>query len=72
MSYTPERLANLDEELVYWNELGDLVGWRVYGISYKKHASFWTNKEGTRGCLIEMTGDQRDDLVRAIRSGGKQ
>ena len=25
MSYTPEQLANLDAELAYWNELGDLL-----------------------------------------------
>lgn len=63
---TLEDLEALDEALAYWNELADLVGWKLYGFTYKNSASFDTG--GLYHNTIQLTANQRDDIVRAIKN----
>jgi hypothetical protein len=52
-------------ERAYWQELADLLDWKIYGWSDKSNVSYFTDDRLT--VLIEMTSDQRDDIVRAIK-----
>jgi hypothetical protein len=61
-----ENIKGLEEDLAYWNELANLLGWKVYGFTYKSSASFDTG--GMYHSTVQLTGYQRDDIVRAIRN----
>jgi len=50
-------------EVAYWEELAELVGWKVQGWSYRETASYLTEKDH----VLRLTGDQRDALVAAIK-----
>ena len=50
----------------WWRELGALCTWRTFG---------WTNRFACtyldrRGKFVELSGDQRDDIMEAIRRAG--
>ena len=50
----------------YWNEFGELLGWRLWGWSYRSGASFFTERNST--IVLRITGQQRDQIMRAIES----
>lgn len=53
-----------DEE--YWVELEELLGWRLIGFSYRLTATY-VDKQGRS---VNLTGQQRDDIVGAIEWAG--
>lgn len=61
-----ENIKELQEELRYWEELGKLVGWTVYGWTFKHSGSYDTG--GQYHNSLTLTGKQRDDIVGAIRN----
>ena len=46
----------------WWRELGNLLGWRVYGWTYRSECTY----RDSRGRCIELTGPQRDEIMAAI------
>lgn len=53
----------------YWNKLAKALGWRLYGWTYRNHASFITSPPGIHYQFIEVTGSQRDAILAAIEKG---
>ena len=67
-----KELKTLQEEQSYWKELSDLIpGWELYGWSYKQSVTYITPSHWNAldTDTIQMTGMQRDDLVKAITNG---
>jgi hypothetical protein len=62
-----KEVKQIEEDLAYWQELADLLGWKVYGFTFKNTASYQTGKDLWN--TIQLTGGQRDDIVKAIRNG---
>lgn len=53
----------IEADAAYWNELADLLGWRLHGFTFRDHASFQT-----RGMsLASINGIERDDILRVAR-----
>jgi len=61
-----EEDRQLQEELEYWQELETLLGWKLYGWTFKNSASYDTG--GLYHSSVTLTGKQRDDIVRAIKN----
>lgn len=60
-------LRMITEERDYWKKLADLVGWQLMGWTYKRGATYITPNIYGGQDTINMTGFQRDDLVKAIK-----
>lgn len=60
-------IDGIEEDFAYWQELADLLGWKVIGFTFKVSALYETGKEYNN--TISLWGKQRDDIVRAIRNG---
>lgn len=57
--YTEEEIEQIKEERDWWKKLADLLGWRLYGWTFKHVATFIDKEERT----VTITGQQRDDIL---------
>lgn len=67
MDKTEDELKEIEDDLAYWQELADLLGWQVVGFTFKNSALFETSK--VYNISLTLRGGQRDDIVRAIKNG---
>jgi hypothetical protein len=58
------------EDMLYWQELADLVGWKLTGFSFRNTASYTTSGSNPDNRGLQITGPQRDDIVSAIKRAG--
>lgn len=55
-------IAQAETDREWWQAVGEPCGWRIYGWSYRDTAHFIDS----RGQLVVLTGDQRNDIAAAI------
>jgi hypothetical protein len=48
----------------YWSDLGDALGWRMYGWTGRLTASYITSQNSS----VQLTASQRDDIMAAINA----
>lgn len=60
--YTQAELEAIFADRDYWLELGKAVHWTLHGWTYRRGATFFDKYDRS----IEITGDQRDDILAAI------
>lgn len=51
-------------DLDWWYELADVLGWKIYGFSYRLTCSF----ADTDGNIVQLTGSQLTDIMNAINA----
>jgi hypothetical protein len=68
MLASEKQIKIVRQERKYWQELADLLGWKLYGWSYKDECTY-RNK---RGWTVEIRGEERDDIVNAIRNAPRK
>src|SRR5271157_313632 len=61
--YTAKEIAAIDGDRRYWEKLARSLGWRVYGFTDRKHASFITGPNQS----LSLSASQRDAIVDKIQ-----
>ena len=61
--YTAKEIAAIDGDRRYWEKLGRTLGWRLYGFTERKHATFITGPDQT----LQIAAHQRDVIVDKIQ-----
>ena len=65
--YTKKELAEIKADHAYWDELGNVLGWRLHGFTGRNSGSFYTGRNSvTLGSTIYLTGPARDAIMLAI------
>jgi len=62
-----DEMKQIVEDLAYWQELTNLLGWKVIGWTFQNSALLETGTGFNN--TLSLHGNQRDDIVRAIRNG---
>jgi hypothetical protein len=57
-------VRQIQADAAYWNELGDALGWQMYGFTAQLTASYITDSISS----VQLTGSQRDDIMAAINA----
>jgi hypothetical protein len=65
--YTKKELAEIEADHVYWDELGDAVGWKLSGFTGRRHAGFHTGRQQIELPGFSITGAERDAIMNAIK-----
>ena len=68
MGYTKQQLAVIEADKNYWEELADVLGWKLHGFTDRNTACFYTGRNGVYiGSTLTLTGSERDTILSAIR-----
>ena len=68
---TKAEIEEIEADLAYWQGLSALIpDWQVYGWNHQHSASYLTTDEEGRRHVLDLTGSQRDSIVKAITAGG--
>ena len=68
MGYTKQQLAVIEADKNYWEELADVLGWKLHGFTDRNTAGFYTGRNGVYiGSTLTLTGSERDTILSAIR-----
>ena len=66
---TQAELTEVEADLAYWQVLSELIpDWLVFGWSNRHSASYLTSGEYGDRVTLQLTGTQRDAIVKAIRT----
>jgi hypothetical protein len=57
-------VRQIQADAAYWNELGDALGWKMYGFTAQLTASYITDSISS----VQLTGGQRDAIMNAINA----
>ena len=70
MGYTKQQLAVIEADKNYWEELADVLGWKLHGFTDRNTACFYTGRNGVYiGSTLTLTGSERNkDSVRYSQS----
>ena len=56
-----------DDDLDWWQDAGNRLGWILYGWTYKSGASFYTDDPSTRNPgTIQISGSQMQQILDAL------
>jgi hypothetical protein len=63
MSASKKEIQTVKADHRYWQAIEKILPWKVYGFTFRKHASFFTNQWD----LLTITGEQRDQIIAALK-----